>query len=525
MSSIPQPIPPKGNKAIPLHPSSPDLRALAAFLARRNTRAYLVGGYVRDLLLGRPTQDVDVAVEGDALALARAFADDQGGAYVALDAERGVARAVVGGAYFDFSTIATDLRSDLARRDFTVDAMALALETASPSFPSPHNVEMGGGEASALRLHSGQAPARPYGNAGVIDPFGGRVDLEQRVLRAVSSDVFKEDPGRLMRAPRLAVELGLTVEPGTAALVRQQAGLVVQAAPERTRDELGKLMASPRAAEGLRLMDALGLLGAVLPELDPARGCQQPKEHYWDVFDHTMETVAAVERVLEEPPIASMEWVAGHFREEVGGHDRRTLLRLGALFHDIAKPQTKSLQADGRIRFFGHPEEGAKVTSKVMHRLRFGGRETHLVELLVLHHLRPGMMAQPGSAPTRRAVYRYYRELGDAGHDVLFLSLADYLAARGPRLDAGDYVAFVRRVGAVYETWAETQRAVERAPKLLDGHAIMERLGLTPGPHIGRLLAAVQEAQAAGEISTEQEALELVKRMRNASPQADSGKE
>ncbi|MBM3949648.1 MAG: HD domain-containing protein [SAR202 cluster bacterium] len=471
------------------------VRPTAECFAAPGDEAYLVGGLVRDVLLGRTTGDIDIAVGASVADAGPALAAALGGTFVVLDAKRDIGRVVVladGRAqHVDLTPLGGSIRENLARRDFTLDAMAVPL----------------GQAASGV-------------DAEVVDPFGGVADLEAGVVRAVSDGVFKDDPCRLLRAPRLAAQLDMRLDAHTVGLAKRDARLVRKVAPERVRDELLKLLATPRATQALRLLDDLGLLCEIMPEFLDAKGVGQPPEHHWDVFQHCVETPGQVDRVLSGPgagrdevvwAVPRFEGMQGHFGEVVSdGHTRRTVLKLAALLHDVGKPAAKTVEPSGRIRFLGHHDVGAAAANGMLKRLRLSRRGVELVSVMVEHHLRPSQMAQVGEMPTRRAVYRYFRDVGDAAVDTLYLNMADYLAARGPSLELRDWQRHCGVIEHVLKTGL-VARSEEREHKLLDGHTVMTAFGLPPGPHVGTLLEMVHEAQAAGEVTTTEEAMELVK--------------
>jgi poly(A) polymerase len=474
---------------------------LAHCLALRGVSAYLAGGSLRDAILGRPIRDVDVVVEGDSLAIARAVAKELGATYVPLDEERGIARLVFPAEeevrYVDLTPLRGDIVADLACRDFTIDAMAAAL----------------------LRDN----------HLELMDPFGGREDLSRGLVRAVTPAAFEADGLRLLRGVRLAAELGFQLDVSTLAWMRERAAYLEGTAPERQREELVRMLATDRGSWALRTLDDLALLERILPELAAARGVQQPKEHYWDVFDHSLETVEALDFLLAEGPPQETRWATfwrelwgplgwlpgsrDHFREEVSeGHPRLAILKLGALLHDIAKPQTRTVDSRGRVRFFGHAAVGARMAATIMGRLRFSARETRLVSLLVEEHLRPGQLSGQGGLPSRRALFRYFRDTGEAALDVLILSLADHLAARGPRMRVTSWRNHVAYVNYVMARRHLEESLVEPV-RLVTGRDVMETLDIGPGPEVGRLLRAVEEAQGAGEIHAREEALALIRRL------------
>jgi poly(A) polymerase len=471
------------------------LNKISRYLAKEGVTSYLVGGFVRDVLLGRDTDDIDIAVDADALAIASGVAAALGGKYVPLDEENGVGRVVLPETKWqiDFSTLQGDIEQDLARRDFTIDAMARELNKSMTTVFDIRNL---------------------------IDPLNGRDDLRRGMVRAVSDTVFEADAVRLIRAVRIAAELGFSIDSSMEALIRQHGRLIADVPGERVREELLRLLTLPGAGPRLAYLDKLGLLTALIPELIPSRGVEQPKMHIWDVFEHSIQTVGAVEFLLREGAweyagqevLAAVPWstrLCQHFDQEIShGSTRRSLLKLTALLHDIAKPRTKAIDDDGRVRFLGHPQEGAADAAAIMQRLRFSNREIQLVELLVKYHLRPTQMSHEGT-PTRRAIYRYFRDTGEDGIDLLFLSLADHLAARGLTLDGQQWQEHTQMTEYVLNRHLE-EESLSRPPKLIDGHDVMSTFRLSPGPKIGELLEALREAQAAGEVTDKQEALQYV---------------
>jgi poly(A) polymerase len=470
----------------------PDLRDLLKKLrATLDSDVHLVGGFVRDSLIGRPSLDLDIVVAGDAAAAADAVAEAFHGHAFPLDDERGQYRVVLPGdqsvLYVDIVTRRGTIEEDLALRDFSVDAMAVALRA--------------DGASGAL-----------------IDPFGGASDASARRLRLVSERAISDDPLRLLRAARLATELGFEVEPATAAAIHEQRARLNEAAAERRCDELCRILETNRAGEGLRLMDRLGLLEVLIPEITAARGVSQPKEHFWDVFDHSLEAVAVLDSLLHEAPTSAWQpWVAPfrdvlgwyplaeYFRQKTGGQSRRVLTKLAALLHDVSKPETKGPDKNGRIRFLGHADLGAEKARRICSRLRFGRRETAFVALLVEEHLRPTQLSS-GAAPTSRAIFRFFRDLGEAAPACLVLSLADAAAAVGPSLTTDRWRGYVAYISYVLERREEQERMLPARHKL-SGNTIMAALAIGPGPLVGEIQRAVDEAAATGEVTSDDEAL------------------
>jgi poly(A) polymerase len=426
------------------------------FLQDRSVKAYLVGGYVRDRLLGQESHDVDFAIEGDALGLARTVADWMRGAFVPLDKERGTGRVVTRDehgqrVFIDFVVLqGRDITDDLSRRDFTIDAIALDINDLSR----------------------------------FIDPYDGRGDLEAGLVRAVSGAVFRDDPLRTLRAVRLAAELNLRIESRTEERIRRDAGLVAAVSAERVRDELSKTLAQPGAADNLRYLDELGLLRVIFPETEGA--------------ERSLEVVRALEHlhttVLHSPiSILHSDRLLSHLSQFTSGDRQRlVLLKLVAFLCGVA--------------------EDVKPVGLALRRLRFSRGEVSLGRTIAAHRWRLGQLRAAGTI-TRRDVYRFFRDTGEAGLDLLLLFLADRWAAQGVRSDLDRWEGDVKFASALLGDYYERHTEVISLPKLIGGDDLMETFGLEEGPRLGELLEAVREAQAAGEIRTRREALDYVKRV------------
>ncbi|HZP39776.1 MAG TPA: HD domain-containing protein [Methylomirabilota bacterium] len=459
--------------------------AVLAGLAGPSRPLWLVGAAVRQLLVGHPLADLDLATPRDALALARALADRLGGRFVALDPERGAGRVVGAGVpaidLVDFR--APDLEGDLRARDFTINALAVSL-------------------AALLR----------EGAAEVIDPTGGLTDLREGVVRLAGPAAIAEDPVRGLRGARLAARPGWRLDPGTEAAIRAGAPGLATVAAERIRDELTAFLSEVRAAPGLRMLDRLGLLAVLLPESAAMRDTAQPLPHRFDVWEHSLRAVEGIDALLADLDRLA-PWgpaLRRHVEEPLGGDfTRRESLRLAALLHDVAKPETRAV-IDGRIRFFGHDEAGARRIPGIVERWRLPRRVGQVLERLVAQHLRPMHLAQAGQI-TRRARFRFFRALGDDAWDLLLLALADAAALSGAapfEVWAGEGGAVVRALMA----GVEAQAAAAAAPRLLRGEDVMAAFGLAPGPAVGRLLERAGEAQALGLVRSRDEALEYLRR-------------
>jgi poly(A) polymerase/tRNA nucleotidyltransferase (CCA-adding enzyme) len=453
------------------------LADLAALLGPAG-QAWLVGGAVRQALVGEPVEELDVAVPSGAIVLGRALADRRGGGFAVLDEERGVCR-VPGPPPVDLADFrGPTLEADLHGRDVTVNALAVSVVALVAS-----------------------------GAAVVEDPTGGLEDLAARRLRLCSPRAMADDPVRVLRAVRLALRPGWRLGKEVPGAARAAAPALIDVSAERVRDEIAAILGDPGSARGLRMLDRLGAMAALFPESGPMREASQPEPHRFDVWEHSLRAVEAADAIVAHPgtlgPHAGA--AAEHLAEEMGdGLTRAHLLKLAALLHDVAKPETRSV-AEGRIRFIGHEVVGAARAGEVARRLRLSGRAVATVERLVRHHLRPMHLAQSGEI-TRRARYRLHRDLGADARGLVILALADAAAVRGEEpaaVWAGPGGSVLRALmGGMAE--AEEQAAT---PPLLRGKDVMEAFGLGPGPTVGRLLARAREAQALGLVSSREEAL------------------
>jgi putative nucleotidyltransferase with HDIG domain len=439
----------------------------AAREALAGREAWLVGGAVRDRLLGRATGDVDLALDGDLRDAARAIARATGGVSFELSGAFGAWR-VVGpghGWHVDLVTLRDgDIDADLAARDFTINAMA---------------VPLAGGE--------------------LLDPHGGRADLEARRVRMVSEASLADDPLRSLRAVRLVTELDLELDPATAAATMEHASAIERVAPERVFGELKRVVTADRARRGLELMDAHGLTAVVLPELAALRGVEQNEFHHADVLGHTLEVldaVAALERNREFLGDRAVELLAEPLADEL---TRAGAMRFAALLHDAAKPQTRGVRPDGRVTFIGHDKAGAELARTVMRRLRASQRTIDYVAALTLHHLRLGFLVHERPLD-RRSIWRYLRATAPWTDDVTIFTVADRLATRG----RGAEEAIPAHVAL-----ARDMLAADRGPSqpLIRGDDLARELGIVPGPRLGELLAQLEEDRYAGDISTREDAI------------------
>ena len=492
------------------------LELIRAALAGRP--AWLVGGAVRDRLLGRDTQDYDVVLDGDPRTAARAIAGAAGRAAIgratafALSEEYGGWRVVArdGSWQIDVERLRGDsLEEDLALRDFTVNAIAEPLGElgAGAGLGAVAGGRGGAGGLAGVGVGSGTA---------VVDPLGGVGDLAQRRLRVAGPDAFAEDPLRVLRLVRLAVELDFEPDAATRALARAHAEGLRAVAGERVFVELCRILDAPSAVHGLELMGEVGATAVVLPEVAGLRDVEQSRFHHLDVYDHTLEALAQTIALQEDPAVLvgrerGRELAALLCEPLADGLTRGGALRWGALLHDAAKPLTREVRpADGRVTFIGHDALGAKLAGAVLARLRTSARLQAHVAALVRHHLRLGFLVHEPQPLARRSVYAYLRACEPVEVDVTVLSVADRLSTRGDRaresIDA--HVGLARTMLLDALAW----RADGPPPPLVRGDELARELGIPAGPRVGELLEELAAARYAGEVATRAQALAHARR-------------
>lgn len=453
--------------------------------------AWLVGGAVRDRQLGREQIDLDVVVDMAPAGAARAIAEaaravGQRPACFALSEEFGAWRvAAPGGAWqIDVEGMrGGSLAADLALRDFTVNAIAEPLAGGEP-----------------------------------IDPLGGRSDLRARWLRQAGPKAFADDPLRVLRLVRVAVELDLNIDPETLEAARGQAPRLAEISPERVFLELRRILASSRAVLGLELMERAGAAAVVLPELVRLRGVEQSRYHHRDVHGHTLEVleraVALTSGARDMSGLLGSDnagAVAALLAEPLAdGMTRGQALRWGALLHDAAKPATRAVRPlDRRVTFFGHDLVGAQLARDVLGRLRTSVRLREHVAGLVRWHLRLGFLVHERQPLAREQVYAYLRDCEPVEVDVTLLSACDRLATRGAKSERAieAHLGLTRTMLADALAWRE-----RGAPKpLLRGDELAAAVGVAAGPRVGELLERLVEAQFTGRVSTREQALAFVR--------------
>jgi putative nucleotidyltransferase with HDIG domain len=464
---------------------------------------YLVGGAVRDIFLSRPSYDLDFALPANGISTARKVANALSADFLPLDDERDTGRVIVTNEdgsriFLDFAVYrGADLLEDLRARDFTINAIAYNLRDET-----------------------------------MIDTTEGGKDIRAKVIRACSPTSLSDDPVRILRAVRLAAALDFHIEKNTRELMKQSASQLGRISPERLRDEIFKMLGGPKPDACMRALEMLGVFPYLMPELSAMKGVTQSEPHMYDVWTHTLAALDYLDQII------SALWVdydaektndmftgllglrLGRYREQIAKHfaeplnvDRelRSLLFFAALYHDVGKPETKTVEESGRVRFFDHDEKSAEVAAERLRSFNVSNDEAERVQVIIKNHMRIHAFAdrleKAKQTPSRKAIYHFFRDSGKAGIDLVLLALADVRATHAHALTIETWTVYLDIVRILLENYYEKPEEVISPPRLLDGNQLMKELGIKSGPVVGQLLESIRENQAAGKIETLGQAL------------------
>jgi tRNA nucleotidyltransferase/poly(A) polymerase len=468
---------------------------------------YLVGGAVRDMLLNRLPPDLDFSAPSNGISLARRVANKLQADFMILDEERDTGRVIVTEpegtrTFLDFATYRGEsLEADLRARDFTINAIAFDLHKQT-----------------------------------LIDPLNGASDLRAKIIRACTSTSLSDDPVRILRAVRQAAAFDFKIDIETRKAMKQAASSLPKISPERQRDEFFKILEGPKPDASMRALEMLGVFPHLLPELSAMKGVEQSPPHMYDVWEHTLSVLGHLESILSklDPGYNAndtndlftglLALRIGRFREQIAAHfadslntDRtvRAALFFAALYHDVEKPAARSVDEAGRIRFFDHDAQGAQSAAKRGRAFNLSNDEIERVEKIIANHMRfhnfTSRLEDDKQEPSRKAIYRFFRDSGKAGIDLVLLGLADLRGTRGHTLMQETWTVALDIARLLLENYWEKPEETVSPPRLLDGNELMRELGLEPGRIVGQLLEAIREAQATGKIGTREEAIQFAR--------------
>jgi len=462
----------------------PQLSMIRDALRSSGKRIFLVGGALRDYYLNRRGNDFDFAVNGGAIALSRKLARQIKGTFVLLDSEHGSARVVKrqDGVIYTFDLTdwrGTSIQKDLNLRDFTINALAVDIFN------------------------------QDKGDLATLEVQGSRRDLKAGVVRMISPKAFKDDPLRLLRGFSLQATLGFKMEAQTLRQIKKDTHLISTVAAERIREEIFRVLASPRAYDTLFRMDKIGLLPQVIPQITVMVGVDQGGYHHLDVWRHSLQVLLKIEKLIVD--LSSNERMKSYLQENIGGgHTRLALLKMAALLHDIGKPETRRLEG-ARMTFHTHEHAGQRIVRQVAKHLKLSVKERFFLEDSVRMHLRPGYLSN-FKIPSQKAIFRYLRDTKDEAVSLCVLALADQAATCGPLTTEDKVQHHAKICHMLIERYFELKDQKPRK-RLLTGHDLIKVLKLQPSVQFGKILSSVDESAALGKIKTKDEAIRLARKM------------
>lgn len=464
------------------------LKAILGLAKARNKKLFIVGGILRDIFLKRKKEnpDIDFCLKDGAINFGKLAAKKMHSGFVVLDKAHGACRLVKKIRDRVYTLDFTDFRGktlngDLLHRDFTINALALELEN--------------------IFRHDNLKNS-------LIDPYRGREDLNSKTIKIMHKRVFDEDPLRILRAFSFACVFGFQIDKEALKLIKSKKNKLSLASFERIRDELFKILDTPDAFGCLEKMDRLKVLEIILPEIEIMRGVNQGPYHHLDVWQHTLETIRQLEILIKE--LKNNQDIQDYLNRIISpGRRRRSLIKLGALLHDIGKPKARR-RKDGKIIFHGHERVALEIVEGVSRRLRLSNDELDILKKMVFWHLRPGYLAD-NEKVTPRAIFRYFRDTHSEAVSVLLLSLADQRSTKGPLTTKESRVRHEKVVFGLIKQYF--RRKKEKKPqRLINGDDLIKKFKLEPSPLIGKILREVEELQAIGRIKTRQEAFGIAAR-------------
>lgn len=454
-------------------------------------QVYLVGGALRDLFFKQKNQkktiDWDFTIQSGAFDFAKKLARRLDANYVVLDQNHKTARVIFKANNQEFRLDFTDfraktLRGDLKKRDFTINTLYINVKDLL------------------------------NGSTEIVDCFGAIDDIKNKILRITSKDNFKDDPLRILRGYVFCCQLGLSFDPVTETLVKSNIFKLADVSPERISGELAKIFGSKRIYKHISKMDCFGVFDVIFPEIKSLRGVEQGLFHHLDVWDHSLESLAQLEKLLRVLPkkisVEYAEKVNVYLAEEIcGQRSRLWLLKVACLMHDIAKPQTRFVSEDNRVHFYTHEKQGAQIVRRIGKSLKLSRKEVDILSGIVLYHLRAGQLVN--RIPSKRSKFRFLKDTADNAVCILLLTIADRWAMQGSLSKSKNFVFHENELLKMIEGFFKEQNIVNKKPRFLNGDEVMSLLGLSKGPLVGRILAHIEEAQAIESIRNKQQAENL----------------
>ncbi len=427
--------------------------------------AYIVGGSIRDIILGRTPFDYDIAVFGNPEKFAKKIALKKSDHIIKLGKnDRKIIRVISDNKIFDISSAnGNTIEEDLFNRDFTINAMAYSLSSEK-----------------------------------IIDCTGGMKDIADKKIRMVSDTAFEKDPVRLIRAYRIGASLDFEIDINTVSAIRKNAKFIKNSAGERIRSEFLKILQTSKSHHYISQMADTGLLFAIFPELGNLRGCTQNKFHQYDVLEHTMKAFKHLENIFNNKIIHRVDM------------NTASLLKFAILFHDTGKPLAKKVDGKGNVHFYGHSKKGAEITKKISSRIKLSTKEKYFIDFIIRNHINPLhlFIAKDKGTLTNKGITRFFIKCGDNTPYLLLHSIAD-MKGKGDK-DKKEFIEFAKNMLSKYFSEFMPRK---KNPALITGNDLINKFGQSPSPLFKIIISKIEAARLSNQINTRQEAFLLVKKI------------
>ena len=447
------------------------------FILSKINEGYLVGGSVRDALMGKSFVDRDIAIKG-AEDFAKKLAEEFNATFIVLDPEYKIYRLVLEDKinYLDISEIqGVNIKEDLARRDFAMNAIAIDLS-----------------------------------NGEIIDPFSGKCDIENEVIRHIKDSNFEEDPLRVLRAFRFASTTGFELSEDTKNCINKYKHLLFTPAKERINYELMKLFGGYNCSKTLLVMDEFGILEELFPFVKEMKQVPPNTHHHLDLFHHVVETVRNIDELYLQASKVEKEHLE---TVDFGGFPRLNHIKIAGFLHDIGKFSTWTIEEDtGRHRFIKHDDVGAKMCIPFLKDLKFSKKQIEYISAMIKNHIYPSnVIVAPDLS--EKVMMRYIRKMEVNVIDNIILAKADRLSARGEAITEDIVAENINGLNKLLDFYLSKKDSLKPLPKLLDGQEIMEIKNIPQSPELGKIINALKEAQLNGDIVTRDDAIEFIKNL------------
>lgn len=450
------------------------LNNIASFFPNK---IYLVGGSVRDCLMGKDTYDRDLIVtDEDAGIFSQKVAEFFGGKFIPLDVENHIYRVVLSDKLNSLditNPVENSMEKDIKRRDLTINAVAVDIK-----------------------------------NCEILDLVGGLNDIKNQVLKGIEDENFVDDPLRILRVFRFYSLLGFEIDEHLLSIVTKYSDLIEKPAKERIEYELMKLFSGKYADLSLLKMDECGILEKLFPIVKELKQVSPNAHHHLDLFHHSIETIKQVQLLYN----ASQPEVKSHMdKVDFGGFSRLAHLKLACFMHDIGKFSTWTIEEDtGRHRFIKHDDVGSKLAKPILKKMCFSNKQIEYITLMIKKHMYPTMVVQAPEL-TDKVMMRFVRKMEDDAIDNILIAQADRLSARGPEITDEIVNENISALNKLLQFYLKAQETLKPLPKLLNGNEVMKILNISPSPKLGQIINALNEAQINGDIITKEDAISFVK--------------